>query len=255
SKGVRQTEIPDVYNKSVDDAIKRLVSEGFDANKITTVANKSNDSTKPDNVVVKTSPDIGASVPADSEITITFNPPKEKISVPNVIGMKIEEAKQIFGEDFNLKSIEVDSDQPVGIIVSQNPSDQAFKYSTIEVSVSKGPKEPTSQSAEKTINIKINLPTTDNEITLKAYLDGTLMTNGTITCIPSDKKVWNLSVKSTNSTKSQIKIRIDSFTYMVIDVDFSAGNYKIKETNQYNPNPSTSSDNSTNTITSSPIED
>jgi serine/threonine-protein kinase len=64
--------------------------------------------------------------------------------VPSVIGLSFEQATTTLrGQGFLVSRVDVDSERPLGIVVDQSPSGTAPKGTTIQLSVSKGPKQST----------------------------------------------------------------------------------------------------------------
>jgi serine/threonine-protein kinase len=65
------------------------------------------------------------------------------VAVPNVVGMTADSASSTLqAQGFAVKTVQVESNQPGGVVVTQDPSanTSAAKGSTVTISVSKGPK-------------------------------------------------------------------------------------------------------------------
>ena len=105
----------------------------------------------------------------------------------------------------------------------------------IKLTVSSGKKK------EKTIEVSVSLPKTDNEITVSSYIDGDFdATKKIIPSYGSGKYVVN--VKG-SSGKKKVSINIDGKLYKVYEVDFDAkSNSNVKETESKPYKPSTNQD-------------
>ena len=65
-------------------------------------------------------------------------PPAAMISIPNLVGMDVDEADREFGDDFDIRTTsEIDGKRPVGTVLSQDPRNggEARENSTISVRV------------------------------------------------------------------------------------------------------------------------
>ncbi|MGW1465386.1 Stk1 family PASTA domain-containing Ser/Thr kinase [Streptomyces sp. NPDC002308] len=141
SSGAPKIEVPDVTEKSEDNARKALEDKGF------TVKVETEESDATPDTVTKQSPEGGSEAEKESEVTITVA--KEKlISMPDVStsGRTFEQAQsQLNGLGFtNVSQAETDSTAPAGTVVEQTPtagSEQA-KDVQIVLKVSKGPPQP-----------------------------------------------------------------------------------------------------------------
>ncbi|GIW08173.1 MAG: protein kinase [Dehalococcoidia bacterium] len=89
SKGPDLVEVPQVQNLRLDDAKKRLQDAGFQVAEVgewnTVVAR--------DTVLTQT-PRAGEKVPRGSRVTLTYSLGRERTRVPNIVGMREEEAKR-----------------------------------------------------------------------------------------------------------------------------------------------------------------
>ncbi|MEU9356626.1 Stk1 family PASTA domain-containing Ser/Thr kinase [Streptomyces sp. NPDC048301] len=138
STGAPKVEVPDVLEKSEDNARKALEDKGFTVN----VKTEESDST-PD-TVIKQDPEGGSKAEKDTEVTITVA--KEKLLDLPVLNRTYAEAEaQLRAIGFtNISQQYVDGDQPKDTVVGQTPegpSKQA-KDTQIVLKVSKGPAQP-----------------------------------------------------------------------------------------------------------------
>lgn len=138
STGAPKVEVPDVLEKSEDNARKALEDKGFTVNVETAESDKTPDT------VISQDPKGGSEVEKESEITITVA--KEKLlDLPALTRTYAEAEAQLRAIGFtNIQRQDVDSDQPKDMVVGQTPegpSKQA-KDAQIVLKVSKGPAQP-----------------------------------------------------------------------------------------------------------------
>ncbi|MFJ8882290.1 Stk1 family PASTA domain-containing Ser/Thr kinase [Streptomyces sp. NPDC102402] len=139
STGAPKVEVPDVLEKSVDNARKALEDDGF------TVNVKAEESEKTLDTVIAQDPEGGSKVEKDTEVTITVA--KEKLlDLPSVTDRSFADAEaQLKGIGFtSIASAEEESDKPAGTVIGQTPeapSKQA-KDTQIVLKISKGPAQP-----------------------------------------------------------------------------------------------------------------
>ena len=75
---------------------------------------------------------------------INYSSGPANVTVPSVIGLTFDQASTTLrNQGFQVSRSDVDSDQAKGIVVDQSPSGSASPGSTIQLSVSKGPKQST----------------------------------------------------------------------------------------------------------------
>jgi serine/threonine-protein kinase len=139
SSGPPQVQVPSVVGKSRDDAISTLVNAGLKAEPVVDVP-----SNKPVGTVTGQEPRPGATVIKGSRVRINVSSGPANVDVPSVIGLSFADASAALQNDgFAVSRTDVESDQPKGIVVDQSPSGSAPRGSSIQLSVSKGPKEST----------------------------------------------------------------------------------------------------------------
>jgi serine/threonine-protein kinase len=97
SRGVEQLEVPDVQGKKQDEAVKILKAAGFDVS-----VDEVFDESAPKGVVFDQSPSSGTAG-RGSTITLKVSKGPEIITVPDVGGMKVDEAVRLI-EDLGLKT-------------------------------------------------------------------------------------------------------------------------------------------------------
>ena len=117
-----------------------------------------------------------------------------------------------------------DSEKPKDTVLSTDPlpGTTVSKDSVIKLTVSSGKKK------EKTIEVSVNLPKTDNEITVSSYIDGVFESTKKI--IPSySQGKYTVNVNG-SSGKKKVSINIDGKLYKVYEIDFDAKSNNVKET-------------------------
>ena len=155
-------EIPDVSNKTENEAIIDLVNAGF-AKKNITVKTENHDTIEEDKVT-RTEPAAGEEGNKDSEITLYISQGVGQTTMPKLVGKTKEEAEQAL-TDAGLKGTveEVNSDSPVGQVVEQEIEEGTVlqRLTTVKYMVSKGeePVEtiPTGLAGKTVASVKATL--------------------------------------------------------------------------------------------------
>ena len=152
SSGTSQSSVPDVTNKTADEARKILTDAGF---QVQAGAAKYSDSVEKDRVV-QTDPAAGQSIPKNSVVTYYLSLGPEGTDVPNVVGSTEGSATTTLSNaGFNVTSESVyDDTVPQGQVISQTPAggELAKDGATVHLVVSAGP-DPATQEPEQ-----INIP-------------------------------------------------------------------------------------------------
>jgi beta-lactam-binding protein with PASTA domain/predicted Ser/Thr protein kinase len=129
--------MPELTNKPLDEATKALTDLGF-VGKITQTP-QVNDAVG-ENIVFAQDPATGTEVPADGNITLTFNPPKAPFTLGNFVGAQIADVKAALDQaKVPYEITEVESDRPAGEVLSQDPAPGPVPGNTVvKLTVSKG---------------------------------------------------------------------------------------------------------------------
>ncbi|HET6360107.1 Stk1 family PASTA domain-containing Ser/Thr kinase [Streptomyces sp.] len=138
SEGAPKVEIPDVTEKSRANAEKALTDKGF---KVKIVESESSD--EDPGTVLSQDPRGGTQAEKGTEVTLTVAK-QAKVNVPPVVGRLFDDAKsQLETLEFTVARVDVDSDQPAGTVIRQDPSgdSKAAKGATVTLQVSKGPQQ------------------------------------------------------------------------------------------------------------------
>lgn len=138
-----EIEIPDVKNKTEDEAIKTLVSAGFKKANIT-VTTQTNSEVEAGKVI-SISPEVGSKATEKAEIVIYISSGAEKTQVPYLVGKTQSQAQSaLSAAGLSGSAKEVYSSEAAGKVISQdiNSGTEVDKGTTVSYTVSKG-EEPT----------------------------------------------------------------------------------------------------------------
>jgi serine/threonine-protein kinase len=136
STGKREVRVPSVVGKSEADAVAEITRTGLEARSVEV------NSSQPSGTVTAQAPSAGTTLVAGSEVRINVSSGPRQVAVPSVIGLLYDTAAgQLQAADFAVARNDVDSDEPKGTVVGQDPAGNstAAKGSTVTLSVSKGP--------------------------------------------------------------------------------------------------------------------
>jgi beta-lactam-binding protein with PASTA domain len=138
STGPPQTEVPDVIGQSRDEAVAALARADLEA-KIVEVFSE-----KEPGTVTGQRPGAGEKVNVGTRVQINVSRGRRPLTIPSVIDLPYESAESALqGAGFNVARRDVDSTEPAGTVVDQQPGAgvTAPAGTTVTVSVSKGPVE------------------------------------------------------------------------------------------------------------------
>jgi eukaryotic-like serine/threonine-protein kinase len=140
STGPPQVAVPELVGESRDDAISALTERGLKRN-VVEVFSKEEEGT-----VVAQHPAPGERVDVGSTVRINISQGLQPVGVPSVVGETFESASsQLQAAGFAVARRDVDSDEPGGTVVRQDPAGgaQAARGATVTLFVSRGPPEST----------------------------------------------------------------------------------------------------------------
>lgn len=240
SKGIKEVEIQDVADLTVDAAERKLLKDGFIVKK---TFEESEDIAK--NNVIRTEPPAHEMAQQGSTVTlvVSLGAGDTLMTVPKLTDMPIEEALERCKEYDLIPNVTlVDSEEEKDLVLSQSiePGEFVDKNTEIELEVSTG------EIPEKTINIRVPIPASaEGEFEFKYYIDGMLdaEASGKILDVelvaeegiayalkgkPGDVKEFVVKVTSTKTGASG--------TYMIIEFKFAENedednDYDITERN------------------------
>jgi beta-lactam-binding protein with PASTA domain len=146
-KGKQQKQVPNYIGKTFSEANSALTGMGFSVKRV------EQQSDQPKEQVIQQTPN-GGSVPVGSTITLTVSTgqPDNKIEMPSLIGMTVDDAQQKLESMGWTQQLRQQSDRtsnkPEGTITKQSvpPGTQLDKDQNVTVGVSEGPLFPTSST-------------------------------------------------------------------------------------------------------------
>src|SRR5919106_1800790 len=136
STGAPMTEVPDVVGQTRDDAVRQLTAAKLEPRVFEI------NSGKPVNTVTAQDPKAGEEVEEGTTVRINVSKGPQAIGVPNVVGLTFDQANATLqAAGFKVSREDVESDQPGGVVVAQDPDagETAARGSTVTVQVSEGP--------------------------------------------------------------------------------------------------------------------
>jgi eukaryotic-like serine/threonine-protein kinase len=128
-------EVPAVEGLPLDDAVQRIQSDGFKAD----IDQRESDA--PEGTVFEQDPAAGDEVEEGSTVRIVVSRGPATAAVPDVVGNRADAARDALSSaGFQIRTVDVFSDEPEGVVVAQNPSggDEAERGSSVRINVSKG---------------------------------------------------------------------------------------------------------------------
>jgi beta-lactam-binding protein with PASTA domain/predicted Ser/Thr protein kinase len=180
STGAPIVEVPDVRNKTADQATEALTAAGFRV-----IPNLVNSDTKEPNTVIDQAPAAGTRQPKGSNITLTISKGVEQIPVPNVRGLPSTEAASRLGlAGFRTaQRTEFSGDFAQGEVIRTEPAPGTplDKNSVVTLIVSSGPAPTTTQAPATTVT---SPPTTFPTITIFPTTTSTTRPPTTTTTTP-----------------------------------------------------------------------
>jgi serine/threonine-protein kinase len=135
--GPPKTAVPSIVGKAESDAIGALADAHLKWKPLQVPSDK------PAGTVLAQDPKPGVKITEGSVVNFTVSKGPQPIAVPNVVGQSQDSANSTLqAAGFKVGSTQVDSNQPKGTVVGQNPSagSSAAKGTTVTIQVSKGPK-------------------------------------------------------------------------------------------------------------------
>jgi serine/threonine-protein kinase len=136
SNGKPRTTVPDVVNHQYADAVSAIADAGLSA-KIVFIY-----SSQPENTVTAQVPAAGDRVLKGSKVRINVSRGAKPVQVPDVVGQPYANAAgALKGAGFGVTRVDIESDQPKGQVVAEDPvaGTPVPEGSKVTLSVSKGP--------------------------------------------------------------------------------------------------------------------
>lgn len=219
SKGVQTFNIPDVYGMTSAKAKQTL--EEYGLNTAFNIIHETSETIEKD-IVIKTDPQHGALVTADTVISIYVSAGKPTVytTVPSVTNIKLDLAKEML-ERSRLKVgsiVREDSDMPEGFVLTQSikAGSSVGEYSSVDLVVSTGV-EPTEYKIDITVVKPSNYP--DKAYAVVAELN---TSSGSKSKQTQTNKTGVTSFKfsfKTTSEKCTIYVTLDGHSYQEYSVN------------------------------------
>jgi beta-lactam-binding protein with PASTA domain len=137
SSGKPKVSVPSVVGKSRDGAIRELTNRELEWTVVEVNSNR------PGGIVTAQDPRPGTVLVAGSSVRINVSKGPRPVAVPSVVGQSYDvAAAQLQAAEFTVGRVDVESSQPAGQVVAQDPpgNSTASRGSSVTLSVSKGPK-------------------------------------------------------------------------------------------------------------------
>ena len=174
SKGQKEGTIPLLTNKSLVDATFTLENYGFTKGNVTIET-----SDLPKDFVIRQSPEAGTPASAGASVNLVLSDglKMQVVSMPNLVGMNIENAKQELAK-IGLVLGEVTYDYStmydMNVVIGQglNPNTEVVRNTLVNLAVSKG--IDTSKPTLGTVNIEISYEKAKNEVFYLTVYNGTI---------------------------------------------------------------------------------
>lgn len=217
NNGGQTVAVPNVVGLTEDDAKEKLKNSGLVAE-----INPIMDDQTAKGYVKECDPKEGEEVQEGSTVKlyVSRGPSTDEIKVPSVIDKSLDAAKtDIIAAGLTIGDIEYrdDSDKAKDTVLETDPlpTVAVAEGTAVNIVVSSG------KQSEKTIEVYIELPKNVSEdVTLKAYIDGTL--HDTKTVNPSYVNMYQMTFKGTSGQK-ELTIQLNNQKYKVFTLDFDTG--------------------------------
>ena len=151
SSGPGQAAIPDVGGRTLKQAREAVEARGFEVE----VEREFSDTVK-DGRVIETRPPAGTSVDIGSAVAIVVSEGRERVAVPDVVGMDREDARsRLEDSDLRVEVRQQESEEEAGRVLAQAPAagTEIEKGETVVITVSK---EPTNVTVPDVVGAEVN---------------------------------------------------------------------------------------------------
>ena len=138
SSGPENVAVPDVQQQDLSSAEAELNGAGLVVGNVSSQPNED----FAEGTVIRQEPRAGREGPGGLAASTSSSPPRrEQVTVPTIVGNTATDAQtKLQNAGFDVNTVEVDSDEPAGTVVSSDPAEgtQVDPGSTITISVSLG---------------------------------------------------------------------------------------------------------------------
>jgi len=243
SKGPERLIVPDVVNKSFNEASAEILGLKLFYNRIDVY-----DDNILEGYVVNTYPIYKTDVEEGTyiDVYVSKGPESDVMIMPNCVNLSLSRAKAKLS-DMGLEVLEpteIDSDKPKGTIISQSPEypQKVKEGATVSFTVSNG------NSPNKDVTLSIPLPETGAEdiVNISIVVDGKVKVNNEA-IMPAILKNYDYTLSGSGT--SEVLVKLDKSNYKKYTVDFSKGTSKLEKDYGYTPTTTTTT---TTTPTTTP---
>ncbi len=213
SSGIQYFSLADYQNFEENQVYKILTDNEIEFNTVT----EYNDEI-PEGYVIKTEPGADTQVDSGTVVVVYVSMGAENIytTVPSVVGYTLEDARMILNSaGIRIGSVErVDSDGQSTEVISQSlPEGTTVSHgSTIGLVIVRE-----KESNANSIELKIPLPNSSDEVVMTASLNGNTFASETI--VPAEKRFWDVTVLGEGL--GTVTIYYDGRLYRAYTVDFT----------------------------------
>ncbi|MEG1869486.1 MAG: Stk1 family PASTA domain-containing Ser/Thr kinase [Oscillospiraceae bacterium] len=230
SAGVQTVILPDYSGQDATEVYKKLREQGLDYDEFLIFSD-----TIAEGYVVRTDPDKKSEVNSGELVTVYVSrgPQDKSTRVPNVTGMKFDEAKTMLGtyklRVSNVQEIEADDEdvEPGTVLDQKPPADtEVAEGTSVELRIVEGYLNMAgdqSETSEKgTVRVEFEMPTNIKKtVTVQAREKDKVITQSKL--IPSEAKTWAVNFKGSGTTV--IDLYIDDKLYGEYNLNFKRGTY------------------------------
>ncbi len=206
SKGIKQVEIQDLTNRTVDAAERQLKKDGFVVRK----SYDESDEIAKDNVI-RTVPEAREMAPQGSQVmlVISLGPKDNKMVVPKFVNMPVDEALKRCTEYYLNPIIQnVDSEEEEGKVLEQSidPGTPVDRNTEITLYVSTG------EIPQREVGVRLTVPNSaEGEFEFKYYINGLLDTERgaeirDISLASNKEFVYDVLVKPDETVELAVKV-------------------------------------------------
>ncbi|MBQ4051642.1 MAG: Stk1 family PASTA domain-containing Ser/Thr kinase [Oscillospiraceae bacterium] len=221
SDGIITLVVPELVGKDISEAEQALYDMGLDYTIRTQVAEG-----VPADQVLQTDPPMGTQVEKTTQVVLYVSRGEATVAskVPNVVGREVEDATaRMVAVGLQVEVVEVDSDEPEGIVVEQSlePNDYVVSGDTVELSVSNG----LGHYMPALIQVDFPVGAVAKDYTLTVYIDS--LDAGSITVNPGTSPSVPLDMEGKGI--QTVMVALDGKKYATFIVDFETGEYLLTE--------------------------
>lgn len=226
SKGQKNIKMPNVIGKDIQSASAELKNLGINVKEVRVFDEKIEK-----DIIIKTEPEVNSDVLLGSEITVYVSDGNEikTMKAPDLNLFNLESAKMML-ENMKLKLGDVDSvnsDKPKNTVVRQSPraGEEVEIGTAINIQVSSG------VSDAKTFSLTVQLPTIEEEASLKALVDDEKVIKEEILNL---SEVHSWKIQFTLKDIHKVQILINDNLFKEYEIDFNNGTKKLLQNNTNN---------------------